>query len=187
VTPGDAHPLFRSAVLELSCAGGVGGGSAEVSDGLGTPLASSDPAGTIADPGGTVLLRAPLRFEGRDDRGTNAMLDLSGPDGAPLGEVRVQKFSVGPRSRKATLSVTSAGAEVARLEPEDGEESAITAGGRAAGTLRRTGKRGFIRSRTQYRLELTGEIDQRVRPLLLAAAIRQDALLTAAASAGQGR
>lgn len=174
-------------MVEITCRGGFGGGTAEVSDGTGAPLATSDRAGTIADAQGTTLLRTPVRFDGRADVGTNAMLDVAGPDGAALGEVRVKKYFVGPRSRKATLTVTAAGTEVAQLEPQDGkgEESAITAGDRPVGTLRRTGRQGLIRTRTSYTLELTGDLDERVRPLLLAAAIRYDTLVSAAATAGE--
>ena len=157
-------------------------------DGTGQALATVDRAGEIADSTGNPLLLAPLRFEGRSDRGTNAMLDVSDPNGTPLGEVRLKRYSVTPRSRKATLSITAAESEVARLEPQDGkgEELAITSGDRPVGTLHSTGKRGFIRRSTNYRLELTGDVDDRVRQLVLAAAIRYDALLTAAASASLG-
>ena len=181
------HPLFRAAVLQLDCTGGLGGGTVEIKDGTGTPLASADDGGTIADAQGAQLIRAPLRFDGDRKHGTNAVLDVAGADGAPLGQVRVRKYSVTPRSRKGTLAVMLGDAEVARVEPEDkkGEELAITAGERRAGTLRKTGSRGFIRKTTTYRLELTGDIEERLRPLVLATAIRYDALLNVAASAGQ--
>ena len=158
-----------------------------MSDDGGNPLAVSDGEGTIADPDGVQLLSAPLRFDGRRDRGTNAMLDVSAPDGKSIGEVRVKKFSVTPRSSKATLSLSAAGAELATLEPEDkkGEELAITAGDARVGTLRKKAKKGFIRTTTAYRLELVGDVDEQTRRLIVAAAIRYQALLSGAATAGR--
>lgn len=183
----DSLPLFQSAVLELACAGGLGGGTVEVSDDGGSPLAASDSDGTLTGPDGVQLLRAPLRFDGRRDRGTNAMLDVSGPDGAALGEVCVKKFSVTPRSSKATLSLRAAGTEVARLEPGDdrGEELVITVDDAPVGTLRKKAKKGFIRTITAYRLDLTGDVDEQTRQLIVAAAIRYHALINEAAAAGR--
>lgn len=181
---GDTHALFRTAVVEVSAKGGVGGGTAEASA-AGSPLATTDRDGRIADSSGAELLRAPIRFDGRKERGQNAVLDVAGPDGTPLGEVRVQRFTVTPRSRRATLKLGYGGADLALVEPQDknAEESTITVAGRTVGTLHKTGKSGFIRSATTYRLELTGELDDRTRRLLVAMAIRYEALLTAVANA----
>ena len=179
------HPLWRAAVLELTCTRSSAGQTVEVQDGTGVPLASADDAGTIAASSGEPLLLAPLAWEGRRDRGTDAKLDVSDPAGTALGEVRVARYSVGPRSSKATLSISDATGEVARLEPQDrkGEELVIAAGDAQAGVLRKTGrKRGLLRSTTSYRLELTGPLEGQLRTLVLAAAIRYQKLLTEAAS-----
>jgi len=174
-------------VLELACAGGLGGGTVEVSDETGAPLGNSDRNGTLADSAGIQLLRAPLRFDGRRDRGTNAMLDVIASHGTALGDVRVKKYSVTPRSSKATLSLSSAGTEVACLEPADdkGEELVVTVGDRPVGTLRKKGKQGFIRTSTAYRLELMSDVDHQTRQLIVAAAIRYHALVYEAASASR--
>ena len=180
------HPLFSAAAVELSCTPSEGRYATAVSS-AGAHVASSDAWGRIVDPQGREVLRAPIGFDGRDDRGTNARVYISAWDGTPLGEARVARYSVGPRSAKATLVVDSGAGEVARLEPQDrkGEELTVTAGGRAVGTLRRVAQRGLIRKEADYRLELTGEIDPSVRALILGAAIRYHALLMEAAAASR--
>ncbi len=188
VTAANQHPLFRAAVLQLSCARSSAGQTAEVTDGANLPLAASDGRGAIRDSSGNELLRAPIALERRAERGTDTKLEVSDPAGIRLGEVRVTRYSFGPRSSKATLSLTADGAEVARLEPQDrkGEEVVITAGGAPVGTLRQTSrKRGLLRSSINYTVELTGDVEQRLRPLVIAAAIRYQALVAAAASASQ--
>jgi hypothetical protein len=186
MTAGDAQ-LFRTTVLEIVCERSSAGQTAEVHDGTGTPLATSDGAGTIRDRGGADVLRTATSVEGPPRRNlVHARLTVSDAAGAALGEVRVVKYSSGPRSSKATLSVVAGDAEVARLEPQDrkGEEIAVTAGGTAVGTLRQTSrKRGLLRSSTTYRLELTGDLDAGTRPLVLAAAIRYHALVAATVNA----
>lgn len=183
--PSDTQRLFSAGRLGIVAAAGLGGGTAEVSEGD-NRLAGAERDGRIVAADGTELLRAPLRFDGRDDLGTNAMLDVIGADGGPLGEVRVKSFSVTPRSRKATLSLLRDGRELARFEPgaDRGENLAITVDGIVAGTLVKEHKRGLIRKSTTYTLELNGAAAPPARELIVAAAIRYDALLTTAAGAG---
>ena len=181
--------LFQSPVLELTSAGGIGAGTVEVRDASGVPLAAADRTGRIAAPDGTLLMETPIRFEGRRDIGTNAVLDVFAYDRTPVGEVHVKGWTVTPRTRKITLAAISAGTEIARLEPVDdrGDESVVTAGDQPVGTKRKTASQGFLRKSTNYRLELTGPIDERARWLVLAAAIRSDELLAEASTADRRR
>ncbi len=185
----DTHPLFCSAVLELTSAGGLGGGTVEVTDATGMQLAAADREGAITAPDGRRLLRAPVRFEGRRSIGTNAGLEVFDAEEAPLGQVHVTSYSVTPRTRKMTLSMSAPGGELFRLAHSDkrGEEAVITVGERPIATMRKTGKRGFIRTSTAYRLELTSDLDLRSRQLLVAAVIRYDALMTEAATASRSK
>lgn len=191
MTSPEAQALFGAAILKFDCTRSSAGQTADVTDGADAPLASVDGAGTVSDRSGNPLLRAPVVFEGRGDKGTDVKLEVSDAGGERLGEVRVTKYSFGPRSKKATLSATlPGGEEVAKLEPRDrgGEQLEIDLGGASGGTLQQVSrKRGILRSTSSYRLELTGEIDRRVRPLVLAAAIRYQAVATAAANASQRR
>jgi hypothetical protein len=150
----EAHPLFSAAILQLSCTRSSAGQTAEVTDGAGLPLAGADGAGTITDRSGKPLLHAPIAFEGRGERGTDARLEVSDGAGERLGEVRVVKFFYGPRSSRTTLAVTVAdGQEVATFEPRDrkGEQVEITVGDVPGGTLEQISrKRGILRSTTTY-------------------------------------
>lgn len=163
------------------------GQTVEVRDGAGVALASVDDAGTVTGPAGETLLQARLEWEGRRDQGTGAKLAVSDAAGSALGEVRVLKYSVTPRSSKLTLSVVDAGGEVARLEPgDDNDEIVVSAGDARVGTLRQTGrKRGLLRSTTSYRLELTGPLEGPRRMLVLAAALRYQKLLVEATHASE--
>lgn len=182
---GKPAAVFSADVLEISIAGGIGGGSAEVGDGAGAPLGVSGSDGVLSDPDGTPLLSATIRFDGRRDKALNAMLDVSAPDGSALGEVRLRSYTVTPRSRRASLSLLADGEEVASLETTDkkGDEIEISSGAGVVATMRKLGKKGLIRSTTAYRLEWLGAADDSVRRLVVSAAIHYDDLINAAATA----
>lgn len=133
MTSSDAQVLFGAAVLKVHCMRSSAGQTADVADGADAPLASVDGGGTVSGRSGNPVLYARLVFEGRVDRGTDAKLEVSDAAGQPLGEVRVTKYSFGPRATKAA------------------------------------------------------DIDGGVRPLVLAAPIRYQALAAAAADASQRR
>lgn len=185
--PAGSDAIFSADVLEISVAGGVGGGSAEIGDGAGAQLGVSGSDGVLSDPDGTALLSAGIRFDGRADKALNAMLQVLAPDGSALGEVRLRSYTVTPRSRRASLSLQADGEEVARLETTDkkGEQIEIGSEAGAVAAMRKLGKKGLIRSTTAYRLEWLGAADDRIRRLVVAAAINYDGLIDAAATAGR--
>lgn len=185
----DTQDLLSAYVLELNFTRSTAGQTAEVTDGAGKPLAAADGAGTISDPAGVPLLVAPLAVEGQQNRMRHTKLAVSDGAGAPLGEVQVVKYSFGPRSSKVTLSLTGPGGEeVARIEPQDkkGEHMALTVRGAPTGTLEQfSRKRGLLKSSSSFKLELSGEVGGRARALVVAAAVRFQALSAAAQNATQ--
>ena len=173
--------------LTLTPSGHGSGYSVAVGDRSGAPLAVCDAAGTVRGQGGEVLLHAPLRWEGRRDKPTGATLDIADGTGTPLGSAKVVKYGVGPRARKASLEIGDAsGAAVALLEPRDhaGDELAIAADGRDVATIAVTKvKTGFLRKSRVYSLEHLAEAAEPLRTLVVAAAIRYDAVLGAVVAA----
>lgn len=180
--------LLQATELELKCARSSDGQTTEARVPGGEVVGTSDGSGVIADSGGGVLLRAKVSFAGA--KAGSGRLDVADEAGQALGSVTLGSFRFGPKALKATLIVSdAAGNEVGRFEPQDkkGQDVAILAGGAQVGTLRQTAHdRGLRRSATTYRLEL-GQAGERVRTLLLATALRHQALLVAARNAGDNR
>ena len=121
-------------------------------------------------------------------------MPISNAEGQLLGTARVVKFSFGPRSKRVIAAVTNEGGdEVARLEPRDdkGMKLAVTAGGLDLATVDvEETKAGLFRKTRTHRVTLAGEVDDAVRPFVLALTARYDALLDgaiAASMAGSAR
>lgn len=180
--------LLQAPELELKCARSSDGQTTEARVPGGDIVATSDGAGVIADPAGGVLLRASVSFAGA--KAGSGRLDIADEPGRALGSVTLGAFRFGPKALKATLIVRdAAGNEVGRFEAQDkkGQDVAILAGDAQVGALRQTAHdRGLRRSTTTYRLEL-GHADADVRKLLLATALRHQALLVAARNASDNR
>ena len=175
------HPLWHAGELDLACMRSSAGQTAEARTPDGASVATSDAKGTITDASGTVLAQAKASFP----KGSSGRLDISDGDGAPLGSVELTSFRFGPKALKGTLVVTDAsGREVGRFEARDGkgQDVAISgAGGAQIGSLRQTAHdRGLRRSTTTYRLALDDAGEENVRALLVATALRHQALLVAA-------
>jgi hypothetical protein len=183
----DQHALFRTPSLTVKPSGHGHGYRVEVADSGGAPVATCDAAGAVRDTAGRELLVAPLRWDGRGERPTDAAIEVRAADGRPLGTGRVVKYGLGPRARKATVAVLDGqGGEAARLEPRDqrGEQLTLTAeGSQVASIAVAVVKRGFLRKGRVYTVALADEMPEALRPLALAVAIRYDALLNAVASA----
>jgi hypothetical protein len=183
------HPFARAQSLVLRPTGAGRGYSVTVSDRAETPLGVCDGDGVLRDHAGQPVLQAPLHWDGRRDRATSAAIAVADAHGTPLGAVRIANYGIGPRARKATLAILDAqGGEVARLEPSDarGEQLAMSAAGVPVATIGVTAvKAGFLRKDRVYALDFTAAPPAAVRPLLLAAAIRYDALLNAVVTASR--
>ena len=116
-------------VLERSSAGQT----AQVLGEGDTVLATCDDAGNVTAADGAPLLSAPfvgprglLRSNDWEGR-----VDVSGPDGSPVGRIDMTRFAVGPFRKKLTLALRAAGGgEVGRLMIADkkGRELSVTAG-----------------------------------------------------------
>lgn len=160
------------------------GCTAEVKNVTGTVLASCDEAGTVRDHEGALLLRAPLSWRGAGGRATDAGLDVTDDAGRPLWTARVVGYGFGPGARKVTVAVAHpSGAEVARLEPRDrrGQELALHAAGTDVAALSvRTVRTGFWRTARVCSVRTADTIPDELRALVLALAVRYDALLDAA-------
>jgi len=183
----ERHPLFRTPSLTVTPSGSGRGYRVEVTDSGGAAIATCDAAGEVRDTAGREVLTAPLRWDGRGDKPTDAGIEVRAADGRPLGTGRVVKYGLGPRARKATVAVSDGqGGEAARLEPRDkrGEQLALTAGGSELASIDvAVVKRGFLRKGRVYTVVLAEQIPDEVRPLALAVAIRYDALLNAVTAA----
>jgi hypothetical protein len=183
------HPLWRTQSLVVAPAGAGRGYTVDITDRAGVTLATCDAEGAVRDQLGEQLLAAPLDWQGRRDKALSAVIEIADPEGRALGTGRIVKYGMGPRSRKATIAVVDPhGAEAVRLEPRDkrGEQLAVTTNGTELGTVAvSTVKQGFLRKAHVYELELTGRIPDELRPLVLAAAIRYDALLNAIVTASR--
>lgn len=147
----------------------------------GSPVGASDGSGTITGASGAVVAQAKASFP----KGSSGRLDISDGAGAALGAVELTSFRFGPKALKGTLVVTDAsGRECGRFEARDGkgQDVAISGpGGAQIGSLRQTGHdRGPRRSTTTYRLLLDDAGEETVRALLVATALRHQALLVAA-------
>jgi hypothetical protein len=180
------HPFWRAQSLVVAPTGAGRGYAAEIKDAAGAPVATCDAEGTVRDVSGDELLTAPVRWHGRRDRGLNAGIEIAA-GGRALGEGRVVKYGLGPRARKATIEISDAqGGATARLEPRDkrGEELAVTANGADLATVAvAVVKKGFLRKSRVYTVDLAEPMPEDLRPLVLAATIRYDALLDAVAAA----
>lgn len=183
----ERHPLFRAPSLTLTPSGSGHDYRVEVADSGGAPVASCDAAGAVRDTSDREVLIAPLRWEGRGDKPTDAAIEVRNGDGRPLGIGRVVKYGIGPRARKATVAVSAGEAgEAARLEPRDkrGEQLALTAAGSQIASIDvAVVKRGFLRKGRVYTVSLADVMPDGLRPLALAVAIRYDALLNAVTAA----
>lgn len=182
---GDA--LWQATRLTLRPTGSGRSYSVAVEDATGATLATCDAGGTIRDAAGDVIATAPVQWEGRGDRPTDASVEIGSADGNPLGKARVTKYGVGPRAKKATIDVTDAqGAEVLRLEPRDGRGSqlVVVSGDADLATVAvEQVKAGFLRKARVYTVEPASGLTDAMRPLVLLTAIRYDALLNAVVSA----
>lgn len=179
--------LLQAGRLTLRPSGHGRGYSVEVTDAGGTTLATCAADGTIADPAGTPLLRAPLDWEGRRHKPTDAFVQVTDAEGSALGTARVVKYGVGPRAKKAAIEVTEAqGAPALRLEPSDkrGDQLTLTEGATQVATVGvEQVKAGLLRKARVYTVEFASSPSEPVRPLALATLIRYDALLNAVVSA----
>ena len=181
------HPFWRTPSLIVSPSGSGRGYTVEITDQTGGVLATCNAEGVVRDQSGEQLLAAPLRWHGRGDRPTDAGIEVADPAGRGLGAGRVVKYGVGPRARKATIAmIDPQGDEAARLEPRDkrGEQLAVTTNGSELATVAvNVVKTGFMRKSRVYAVDLAAAIPDPLRPLVLATAIRYDALLNAVAAA----
>lgn len=176
----EGHPLWRASAIDLVPSRTGNKVSVEVSAVDGPVLAIED-GGTVTDPSGVVLLHAPLIERNRRTKG----VEVTDAGGRALGSALVRNH--GPR--KATYRLTDpAGEEVAALESRDrkGRELAfVTARGADAGVMRLTDEESGLLARLKthrtrtYRVELTGPVDEALRGLMLATAIRYEAVLAA--------
>lgn len=175
------HPLWHAGELELACTRSSAGQTTEARTADGAAVATSDGTGTITDASGAVIAQAKASFP----KGSSGRIDIGDGGGAPLGSVELTSFRFGPKALKGTLVVTDAsGREVGRFEAVDGkgQDVAISGpGGAQIGSLRQSGHdRGLRRSTTTYRLLLDDAGEPNVRALLVATALRHQALLVAA-------
>ena len=180
--------LWRAQVLLIEPSTKGWGQAAEVKDSGGAPLATSDADGTTQDAAGQLLVRAPLRDRpGKARDPSRVAADVVAADGTKLGELRVAKYRFMPRVRWLAVRIhDSDGAEVARLEARDkrGDELIVATDGREVATIAVDRvKRGLLRKLRVYRAQLSGEVSEAQRPLVLAAIIRYDAMLKAAMAA----
>ena len=173
--------------LILRPSGHGDGYGVEVCDEAGSTLATCSADGTIRDASGAVLLSAPLGWDGRGDKPTDAFVSVADADGRPLGTARVTKYGVGPRAKKATIDVTDGqGSHVLLLEPRGkrGEELRLVSGEAELATIAiEQVKAGFMRKERVYTVDLGTAIPEPLRPLALATAVRYDVLLNAVVSA----
>ena len=181
------HPFWRTRSLVVEPTGSGRGYAVEIKDRAGAPLATCDAEGAVLDGSGDELLAVPLRWKGRGEKPTDASIEITDPDGRTLGEGRVVKYGVGPRARKATIMIVDPqGGEAACLAPRDkrGEQLAVTTDGAELATVGvDLVKRGFLRKSRVYTVDLTEQLPDTLRPLVLATAIRYDALLNAVVAA----
>ena len=152
------HPFWRAPSLILSPSGSGHAYAVEITDQLGTVLATCDAEGAVRDRSGEQLMIAPLRWHGRGDRPTDAGIEVADPAGRGLGAGRVVKYGLGPRARKATIALTDPqGDEAARLEPRDkrGEHLAVITNGSELATVAvNVVKTGFMRKSRVYAVNL---------------------------------
>ena len=171
------HSLWRTQAFTVAPTRNTG----EITDSDGAALGTWDAQGTVRDSSGTALLQAPVRSKGHRHKPAEVEMDLSDAGGAALGTARVVKYGLGPRGKKATVAIVDAqGAEVARLEPRDdkGEQLAVTSGTEEYATIGVTEvKAGFLRKARVYSVSVASEVPEAIRPLVVAAAVRYDALL----------
>lgn len=175
------HPLWQAGELVLACARSSAGQTTEARSADATVVATSDGAGTISDATGTLLLQAKTAFP----KGTSGRLEITGANGAALGTAELRSFKFGPKALKGTIVVIdAAGVEAGRFDPRDGKGQDIAildAGGGEIGSLRQTGHdRGLRRSTTTYELRIGEGAAPPARVLLVATALRHQALLVAA-------
>lgn len=179
----DTHPFWRMRSFTVAPASSRQGYRAEIKDAGGGTIATCDQDGVVTDASGTTLVTAPVRWESKPNRPIEAEIQIVDPDGISLGSGGVVKYGIGPRSKKATVAIMdSQGKDAVRLEPTDkkGEQLNLSS---EAGTLATITvaeeKTGFLRKSRLYRVEVTAEVTEALRPLVLAAAVRYDALLEA--------
>jgi len=161
--------------------------SVDVTDQAGSTLATCDAEGVIRDTAGAPLLSAPLRWDGRGDKPTDAGVEIADAEGRPLGSARIASYGVGPRAKKATIEVADAQpTSVLRLEPRDkrGLELALTAGDDELATIAvEQVKAGLLRKARVYTVDIAQPAPEPLRRLALATVIRYDVLLNAAVAA----
>ncbi len=157
------------------------GDGAQITSGGGEPAGSYDAGGTVRDAGGRALLIAPVKAQGKRVGLSKVQMPISDPEGKPLGRAEVVKYGLGPRSRKLTASVLDEGGEeVARIEPRDdkGLQLAVAVGASDVITVAvEIVKAGFLRKTRVYSVSVVGEIPEAIRPLVVGATLRYDALL----------
>jgi hypothetical protein len=154
----------------------------EITDEGGATLATCAADGTISDTSGARLLSAPLGWDGRGNKPTEAKVEIADADARPLGTARVTKYGVGPRAKKATIDVVDPqGGSVLRVEPDKrGQALTLSAGETEVATAAvEQVKAGFLRKARVYTVDIRQPPPEQLRPLALAALIRYDALLNA--------
>jgi hypothetical protein len=138
-----------------------------------------------------VLLQVPIQSDVPRHGTPKIWFTIADGSGSSLGEGRVVKYGIGPRSKKATVAVTDAqGNEVVRVEPADkkGEQLTITTDGNEVASIGVSEvKAGFMRKSRVYSVQISGSIAQETRPLAFAAAIRYDGVIEAVASAAMSQ
>jgi hypothetical protein len=72
-----SHPFWSAPSFSVAPSGSGRGYTAEVKDQGGAPLATCDAEGTIRDASGDVLLSAPVRWQNRGDRPTDAGIEIA--------------------------------------------------------------------------------------------------------------
>lgn len=154
---------------------------AEITDASGGTIATCDNSGTLRDASGDVLLQTPVTWNKKRHGPSDIKMEVSDPSGSALGVASVVKYGVGPRAKKAIVSIKDAGgAEVARLEATDkrGEELAITNDTGTLATLTVSEvKTGFMRKTRVYSVQMPSALPENARLLVYATAIRYDGLL----------
>jgi hypothetical protein len=183
----DDHHLFSATSFGIFPTNSGAGHTAEIKDAGGTPIGSWNPSGDILDASGSKVLSAPMQWDAPRRGPFKVELQILDASGEPLGAARVAKYTLGPKSKKLTVSISdTTGTEVGRIAPLDkkGEQLGVTVGEIQVGTVEvSTVKAGFLRKNRVYSARFMGSISEAARPLVVGTLLRYDALVDGVISA----